>query len=61
MIPEQNRAPPGRQHEERQMKKRWMNSVIEASKIETTVMPFQRGYRNPLRRMGLDARVRRTA
>jgi hypothetical protein len=43
------------------MKKRWMTSVIEASKNETTVLPFQRGYRNPLRRFGLDARVRRMA
>ncbi len=43
------------------MKKRWMESVIEASRNEATVLPFQRGYRKPLRRFGLDARVRRTA
>ncbi|WP_371224642.1 hypothetical protein [Roseovarius sp. 2305UL8-3] len=27
------------------MKKRWMTSVIEASKSETVVLPFQRGNR----------------
>lgn len=43
------------------MKKRWMTSVIEASKTEMTVFPFQRGRRSTLRMIGLDARVRRTA
>ena len=34
------------------MKKRWMKSVIEASKTEATKLPFQRGYRNCSRDCG---------
>jgi hypothetical protein len=47
--------------EECDMKKRWINSVIEASKTEMTVFPFQRGRRSTMRMIGLDARVRRIA
>ena len=31
--------------EDIEMKKRWMKSVIEASKTEATVLPFQRSAR----------------
>jgi len=43
------------------MKQRWMKSVIEASRIETTVMPFQRGPRLPRRQIAADARINRSA
>lgn len=43
------------------MKKRWMKSIIEASKIEATPLPFQRGQRSVLRRSGLAMQLRRTA
>jgi len=32
------------------MKKRWMTSVIEASKTDTTALPFQRGNRRMTRK-----------
>jgi len=44
------------------MKKRWMKSVVEASKTEVTVLPFQRGQRSGVRReVVLDKPIRKFA
>lgn len=43
------------------MKKRWMRSVIEASKTEATVLPFQRGRRIARRRAAPMLRARKIA
>lgn len=45
----------------RKTQKRWMKSVIEASKAEQPKLPFQRGYRRPETRGPRIEMLRRSA